>query len=116
MRNDEVSLSMDLKIDALSGTSNDGNPILDNQAYSGVVMLKKGESVVVVGMVDKQESLALSGLPGFSEIPGMNDVTDKNTQKSSSTLLIIMTPHVVRGTHAAGHSPVMRIDKGTQAH
>ena len=116
MRNDEVSLSMDLKIDALSGTSNDGNPILDNQAYSGVVMLKKGESVVVVGDVDKSESLALSGLPGFSEVPGMNDVTDKNTQKSSSTLLIIMTPHVVRGTHATGHSPIMRIDKGTQAH
>jgi type II secretory pathway component GspD/PulD (secretin) len=116
MRNDEVSLSMDLKIDALSGTSNDGNPILDNQAYSGVVMLKKGESVVVVGDVDKSESLALSGLPGFSEVPGMNDVTDKNAQKSSSTLLIIMTPHVVRGTHATGHSPIMRIDKGTQAH
>jgi len=107
---------MDLKIDALSGTSNDGNPILDNQAYSGVVMLKKGESVVVVGDVDKSESLALSGLPGFSEVPGMNDVTDKNAQKSSSTLLIIMTPHVVRGTHATGHSPIMRIDKGTQAH
>ena len=46
----------------------------------------------------------------------MNDVTDKNAQKSSSTLLIIMTPHVVRGTHATGHSPIMRIDKGTQAH
>jgi general secretion pathway protein D len=111
MRNDAVSLTMDLKIDALSGTSINGNPILDNRAYSGVVMLKKGESVMVAGEVDKSESRAISGVPGFSEIPGMDDVTDNSTQSSSSTLLIIMTPHVVRGTHAAGHSPMMRVDK-----
>ena len=116
MRNDEVSLSMDLKIDALSGTSINGNPILDNRAYSGVVMLKKGESVMVAGELDKSQSRAISGVPGISEIPGMNDVTDNNTQNSSSTLLIIMTPHVIRGTHAAGHTPMMRVDKGTQAH
>jgi Flp pilus assembly secretin CpaC len=111
MRNDDVSLSMDLKIDALSGTSINGNPILDNRAYSGVVMLKKGESVVVAGELDKSQSRTISGVPGISEIPGMNDVTDKDTQNSSSTLLIIMTPHVIRGTHAAGHSPMMRVDK-----
>jgi general secretion pathway protein D len=111
MRNDDVSLSMDLKIDALSGTSLNGNPILDNRAYSGVVMLKKGESVVVAGELDKSQSRAISGVPGISEIPGMNDVTDNNTQNSSSTLLIIMTPHVVRGTHAAGHSQMRLVDK-----
>ncbi len=115
MRNDDVSLSMDLKIDALSGTSINGNPILDNRAYSGVVMLKKGESVMVAGELDKSQMRSISGIPGISEIPGLNDVTDKSTQNSSSTLLIIMTPHVVRASHPAGHSPEMRIDKGTQA-
>ena len=111
MRNDEVSLTIDLKVDALSGTSINGNPILDNRAYSGVVMLKKGEGVMIAGELDKSQSRAISGVPGLSEIPGLNDVTDKNTQNSSSTLLIIMTPHVVRGTHAAGHTPMMRVDK-----
>ena len=111
MRNDEVSLSMDLKIDALSGTTLNGNPILDNRAYSGVVMLKKGESVMVAGELDKSQMRAISGIPGISEVPGLNDVTDNSTQNSASTLLIIMTPHVVRGTHIAGHSPMMRVDK-----
>ncbi|MGD0521118.1 MAG: hypothetical protein ABSA48_07660 [Terracidiphilus sp.] len=115
MRNDEVALTIDLKIDALSGTLLNGNPILDNRAYSGVVMLKKGEGVVVAGELDKSQSRAISGVPGISEIPGLNDLTDKDTQTSSSTLLIIMTPHVVRGTHAAGHSPMMRLDKNTPA-
>jgi Flp pilus assembly secretin CpaC len=113
MRNDEVALTVDLKIDALSGTSLNGNPILDNRVYSGVVMLKKGEGVVVAGELDKSQSRAISGVPGISEIPGLNDVTDKDTQKSYSTLLIVMTPHVVRGTHAAGHSPMMRLEKNT---
>src|SRR5208283_612480 len=35
LRNGDVALSIDMKLDALSGTSIDGNPVLDNRAYSG---------------------------------------------------------------------------------
>jgi tetratricopeptide (TPR) repeat protein len=115
MRNDDVALNIDLKIDALAGSSINGNPILANRAYSGVVTLKQGEGVVVVSDLDKQQSRAISGVPGVSEIPGLNDVTDKDTQKSYSTLVIVMTPHVVRGTHAGGHTPMMRIERATAA-
>jgi Flp pilus assembly secretin CpaC len=111
LRNDEVALKIDMKIDALAGTSVNGNPVLNNRAWSGVVTLKKGESVEVVSELDKSESRAVSGLPGISEIPGMNDLTDKDTQKNYATLLIIMTPHVIRGTQAAGHSPMMRVER-----
>jgi tetratricopeptide (TPR) repeat protein len=113
MRNDEVALTLDMKIDALSGSSINGNPILNNRAYSGVVTLKEGEGVVIVSELDKQESRAISGYPGLSEIPGLNDVTDKDTQRNNSTLLIVMTPHVVRGTQARGHSPMLRIDRNS---
>jgi Flp pilus assembly secretin CpaC/tetratricopeptide (TPR) repeat protein len=115
MRNDEVALTIDMKIDALAGTSINGNPILNNRAYSGVVTLKQGEAVVVVSDMDKSESRSVSGMPGFSEIPGMNDLTDKDTAKDYATLLIVMTPHVVRGIQAAGHSPMMRIERGQKA-
>ena len=81
MRNDEVALTIDLKIDALAGSSINGNPILNNRAYSGVVTLKQGEGVVVVSELDKSESRAISGTPGISEIPGLNDLTGKDTQK-----------------------------------
>lgn len=116
MRNDDVALKIDLKIDALSGSSINGNPILDSRAYSGVVTLRKGEGVVVVSELDGQQSRAISGVPGLSEIPGMNNVTGNDLQKSGSTLLIVMTPHVIRGTHAAGHSPMMRIERAPAAH
>jgi general secretion pathway protein D len=116
LRNNDVALNIDMKIDALAGSSINGNPILTNRAYSGVVTLREGEGVVVVSELDKQESRAISGVPGLSEVPGLNDITDKDIQRSKSTLLIVMTPHVIRGTQAAGHSPMMRIETTTTAH
>jgi tetratricopeptide (TPR) repeat protein len=113
MRNNDVALTIEMKINALAGTSINGNPILNNRAYSGVVTLRQGEGVVVVSDLDKQQSRAISGVPGISEIPGLNDVTSKDAQKSYSTLLIVMTPHVIRGTQSAGHSPMMRVERET---
>jgi Flp pilus assembly secretin CpaC len=114
MRNGDVALSVDMKLDSLSGQMIDGNPVLDNRAYSGVVTLREGEAAVVATEVDKSQSLAISGTPGISEIPGMNDLTGKDLQKNYATMIIVMTPHVVRGTQAAGHTAMMRVERGVQ--
>ena len=66
---------------------------------------------MIVSELDKQESRAISGIPGLSEVPGLNDITDTDVQRSKSTLLIVMTPHVISGTQLAGHSPMMRIER-----
>jgi type II secretory pathway component GspD/PulD (secretin) len=115
MRNDDVALTLDMKIDALSGTTLNGNPELYNRAYSGVVTLRRGETVAVVSEMDKSQSRAISGTPGISEIPGLNNLTGNDTQKNYATLLILITPHVIRGTQAAGHSPMMRVERGQEA-
>ncbi len=112
IRNGDVALSIDMKITALGGSSLNGVPILNNRSYSGVVTLKDDTGVVIVSEVDKEESRALSGLPGLTEIPGLNNVTDTDVQRNYASLLIIITPHVIRGTQAAGHSPMLRIERG----
>jgi len=112
LRNDDVALTLDLKIEALGGSSVNGNPILNSRAYSGVVTLRKDTGIVIVSELDKSESRAVSGLPGVSEIPGMNSVSDNTKNMNSSTLVIVMTPHVLRGTQASGRSPMMRIERG----
>jgi len=116
LRNGDVALTIDMKIDALAGSSINGNPILNNRAYAGVITLREGEAVVVASELDKSESRAISGTPGISEIPGLNNLTGIDTQKNYATLLIIMTPHVIRGTQAAGHSPILRIERGPSGH
>ena len=114
LRNNDVALTVDMKLDALSGTSIDGNPVLDNRAYSGVVTLREGEASVVATEMDKSQSLAISGTPGISEIPGLNDLTGKDLQKNYATLVIVMTPHVIRGPQAAGHTAMMRVERSAQ--
>ncbi len=114
MRSGDVALTIDMKIEALAGSSINGNPVLNNRAYSGVVTLKEGEAVVVVSELNKQESRAISGTPGISEIPGLNNITSKDVSKDFATLLIVMTPHVVRGTQAAGHTPMLRVEPAAQ--
>ncbi|HEU5352320.1 MAG TPA: hypothetical protein VFU55_12045 [Terracidiphilus sp.] len=113
MRNGDVALTLDVKITALAGNALNGVPVLTSRSYSGVVTLKEGSAIVVMSELDRQESVALSGTPGLSEIPGLNNITGKDNQQNYSSLLLILSPHVVRGPHAAGHTPMLRIDRFT---
>lgn len=115
LRNGDVALNLEMKLDALAGTSIDGNPVLNHREYSGTVTLKEGEATVVATEMDKSQSRAISGTPGLSEIPGLSNATEKDLQKSYATLVIVMTPHLLRGPQAAGHTAMMRVEKsGTQ--
>jgi Arc/MetJ family transcription regulator len=111
LRNGAVALTLEMKVNGLAGTSIDGNPVLNNREYTGVVTLKEGEATVVATEMDKSQSQAISGTPGLSEIPGMNNATEKDLQKNYATLVVVMTPRVVRGPQAAGHTAMMRVEK-----
>jgi hypothetical protein len=111
LRSGNVALNVDMKISSLAGSSVNGVPVLANRAYSGVTTLRANEAVVIASEMDSNEARAVNGWPGLSEIPGLNDITDKNAQKSESTLLIIMTPRLVRQPHGLGHSPMMPVER-----
>lgn len=113
LRSGEVALKFDMKLDALAGASINDVPILSNTAYSGVVTLKEGQAVVVVSELDKSQSRAISGTPGISEIPGLNNLTGMDREKNTSTLLIIITPNVIRTTQPAGHTPMIRVERSS---
>ncbi len=112
MLGSEVALTIDLKIDSLSGASIGGNPILNHQQFSAVAQLREGEAAELASYLTRQQSRAVSGTPGLGQIPGMNDVvSDKDAQIQASTLLIVMTPHLVRSTHEASRSRMLMLDK-----
>ncbi|MDI3254400.1 MAG: hypothetical protein QJR10_06405 [Bacillota bacterium] len=96
----DVSLKLDLKITSLTGQTLDGNPILSNRQYTGFVTLAKGESALVVSNLTKQQSLAVSGLPGLSELPGFLQATaNQNTDVTTSKMVVLITPYIVRLSH-----------------
>jgi general secretion pathway protein D len=113
MRSNDVALAISLKITALGGAALNDIPILNNQENTGVVTVKAGETAVIVSDLSRTESQALSGLPGVSAIPGLQDVSDIARNQNIARLLILVTPTVTRNVKLAGRGPRLRIDRAT---
>ncbi len=115
MRSGEVALKIDMKIAALAGTSINDVPVLANRAWSGVVTVGQNQAVVVASEIDQQESRAVSGTPGLSEVPGLNNaIGSTDAQKNYATLVIVLTPHVVRSPRHSDHTPMLHVDPNYQ--
>jgi Flp pilus assembly secretin CpaC len=94
-----ISLKFDLKLSSLEGNSLNGLPVLNNREYQAITSLPVGQSAVLVSTLTRQESNDLTGIPGLSDIPGFEGITNKNTNLDYSELAIVITPHLVRPTH-----------------
>ena len=95
-RNDDVTLKLDLKIQALQGASLNGLPVLTNRSYTADIHLVNGASALVVGNLSRQESNAVSGNPGLSELPGFTALSATTKEYDVSNLAILVTPHILR--------------------
>lgn len=98
-QNQEVALKIDFKIQALAGQTLNGNPILTNREYTGNTTLRQGESALVVSHLTKQQNAAVTGIPGLSELPGFQSTTNKESDVSTTQLVILITPQIVRLSH-----------------
>lgn len=95
LHSDEVSLALDMKIEALAGSSINSIPILNNRALTSTITIPAGQTAMLATLVTTNETKALTGLPGLSELPGFQG-TEQDRQKSSTELLITITPHIIR--------------------
>ena len=80
----------------MSGSTNDGNPVLENRQFASVLTLNDGESALMVSNVTRSELAAMTGIPGLSELPGFQMPTERTGEKDTSQLVLLVTPHVVR--------------------
>jgi hypothetical protein len=105
----EVSLSLDMKLASLAGTSLNNIPILANREYSGVVSMRLGDSAILVSDLSKQESLEVTGVPGLSDLPGFSGTTNRQDMKDLMELAIEITPHLVRSAHQETDGPTLLV-------
>lgn len=97
IRQSDVMLNLEFQIRALGTTSLNGQPLITNREYKGVISAGDGQSVVVGGMVTQAEQRGLTGLPLISYAPGIGRAFSTDTrEKDRSELLVIVTPHIVR--------------------
>lgn len=95
-RSGRIFMALDLKIEALSGTSLDGNPVLNSRQFASSISVGDGETAMLVSNLNRSETIAVSGLPGLAELPGFQIPLDQNAETDTSQLVVLITPHVIR--------------------
>jgi len=106
-RNDDVVLKLDLKIQALQGASLNGLPVLTNRSYTADIRLRHGASALVVGDLSRQESNAVSGTPGLTELPGFSSLGNTTKEFDVGNIAILVTPHILRRRHSDLTGPLI---------
>lgn len=103
-----VSLKFDLKLNSLQGTSLNGLPVLNNREYQAITSLAVGETSIMTASLSRQESDALTGIPGLADLPGFEGMTNRDANLNYAELAIVVTPHIVRSTQQQfAHKMVM---------
>jgi hypothetical protein len=100
--NSDIALELEIQFRTLGNTNTNGIPDILNREYKGGILVKEGEPAVVAGMITTSDQHSLSGLPAFSQIPGLGLLTSQTSkQEENDELLIIITPYLVRSPDRA---------------
>ena len=100
-----INLKIEMQIKALTGQSYNGVPVLSNREYTATMSVLDGSTSAVAGMITQSEARSLSGLPGFSAIPGLGALTStRNKDLEYEELLIVITPTILSPAHSATQS------------
>jgi general secretion pathway protein D len=89
----DIRLKVDMKLEALGGSSIDQIPILNNRTMTSEVTVPEGKTAMLATLVSRSEIGSINGLPGLSQVPG---VTDRSKEVDTDELLMTITPHIVR--------------------
>jgi type II secretory pathway component GspD/PulD (secretin) len=96
-QNNEVTLKLEFEIRALSGNNINGIPIISNRTLSQVVRVRDDETSLISGLLDKEETRSLTGLPGIADVPGLSYAgATHNNSLTDTEFMILVTPHRLR--------------------
>jgi hypothetical protein len=95
--NHEVTLQLEFEIRALTGNNINGIPIISNRTLSQVVRVKDDETTLIGGLLDKEETRSITGLPGLANIPEAGyTFGTRNNSLQDTEFMILVTPRRIR--------------------
>ncbi|MDP9051857.1 MAG: type II and III secretion system protein [Acidobacteriota bacterium] len=97
MRDNDVQLDMDFKLESLGGNGVDDLPILNNRILKSTVTIGAGQTTVLAASMSRIEMKALEGTPGLNDLPGFQS-TDRGSDGTKNEILITVTPRIVTGS------------------
>ncbi len=72
-------------------------PVIGQRKIEQTIQLKEGEPSILAGLLTRQETNALSGTPGLSDIPILKRFfSTVNKDKTQDEIVFLMIPHIVR--------------------
>lgn len=101
----DVSMKLEVKVSALAGNALNGIPVLDSRQFASDITVHDGETVLLISDTSRNESAAISGVPGLNDLPGFQSATNRNGSEMNSDLVLLITPHIVRQGHVAATGP-----------
>jgi general secretion pathway protein D len=96
----DVTMKLKIEVTSQSGSvtiSGVTEPILSQRTTESVIRLREGEASILGGILNKQDTVSSSGIPGLSQIPlikylfGSKDHTIEDDE-----IVFMLIPHVVR--------------------
>jgi type II secretory pathway component GspD/PulD (secretin) len=98
-----VSLEYELAVRSLGTTQANGLPLLNNRESKGTISTEDGAPVVIAGLLEKDETASINGIPVVSMIPVLGRAFSVETKEhAADELLVVVTPHITFGQNRTG--------------
>lgn len=98
---EEVDMKVDLEVSSVIQTITmpSGSQVyqLGTRNTSTALRLKDGETQILAGLIQNNETSAVNKLPGLGDVPLLGRLfSNDNHDKSKTELVLLITPHIVR--------------------
>jgi general secretion pathway protein D len=114
--NHDVTLKIKIEDSSENGyvtISSVSEPIIAQKTSEQVIRLREGEASVLSGMVNKSDTVAWTGVPGLSAIPGLKYLFgSKDHTITEDEIVFVIVPHIVR-SQDLGQGNLRAIATGT---
>jgi general secretion pathway protein D len=112
----EVSLKLSLDVSAVTSYVNIGGisqPVIGQRKIEHEIRLKDGEVNLLGGIMEDQQTKALTGIPGLASIPILKYLfSQTNTDHQENEIVFVLIPHIIRGPEGS-RGNVDMLDVGT---
>ncbi len=96
----DVTLKMKIEVSSESGTSTISGvtePIISQRTVEQVIRLREGEANILGGIVNKQDLVSITGIPGLGELPILRYIFgSKSREVIDDEIVFVLVPHIVR--------------------
>lgn len=94
---DSTEMSVYAQVSGISGTSPDGNPIINNRTVNSQVRVRDGEKVILAGLKRTNKAKTNSGFPMLSTVPYLGYLFGNESASEQSTDVVITLDSTVSG-------------------